>query len=200
MGKALLAVAALFISANTPLTAVAQSAAAATRISATTAPTIVDAANKVVGLAVNGGVILSVGGVRVFAPLQLTPLGTDPNVIEYSPVALQWAATITNVYFATNNCSGTPILYGAANVSGGSAPGLVAPWRPSIVVRTGNTATLYIAGTANPSNQAVNSNFTAYPTGNSDCTPYAEPASLPVFAIQSTMDLTRLHPEPLHVK
>ena len=165
-----------------------------------TPPVIVDATNKVVGLAVNappngnGGVIIKIGGAQVFVPVEAVPLST--NVYDgNSPTQLRWSTT-TNQYlsYASGDCSGAPSIV--------SIPGynLQSPWRPSVTVRTGNTAMLYVASTANPTTQMLSSNNSYYPYFLQTCNVYAAPGPFPVFAIQTTLDLTQTYPEPLHVQ
>jgi hypothetical protein len=147
-------------------------------------PVIVDARNNVVGPAYGQGVILSVQGIKVYVDLRHT---TDN--INFSPTDLSWGPMLA--LFPTPDCSGPPLILA------GPTNGIdTTPFRPALVVRNGNKATLYIAGTSVASNQTVDAE--EFPSGV--CGIFLGPYPLPAYAVEITVDLTQLHPEPLHVR
>jgi len=145
-------------------------------------PVIVDARNTVVGPAFGQGVILSVQGSEVYVDLSHSADG-----INYSATELSWGAFYSET-FATTDCSGPPLIPAA---NGGLTP---TPFKPAIVVRNGNTVTLYIAGTSAASNQQYHSYGLP-----SSCS--ALSGTTLAYSVGITVNnLTQLHPEPLHVR
>jgi hypothetical protein len=122
-------------------------------------------------------VVFRVQQIPVYVILEHVGVNTAGNV---SPTDLEWART--NVEFTSTDCSGTPLISASASSN---------PFRPSAVVRNGNTATLYIAGTAPAIPQQIHSSL------GLSCA--ALSIVDPVYSVVTTVDLTHLHPEPLRV-
>jgi hypothetical protein len=134
------------------------------------------------GIYYRGGVVLNVDGVFVFAGFaRVGGFGTG-QPLSSSELAWQYP----QLAYSGENCAGTPYIYYERGA-----------FRPSAIVRRGNTATLYIA----KDTQSQRVNFGSYVNSMN-----YEPCSngRPLFSenawpVERTVDLTQLHPEPLHI-
>jgi hypothetical protein len=145
-------------------------------------PKLFDANGKYVGNVVyfgepefgDPGVILNIHGALVYASIK-RPLD--------SPTQLQWHGFGPS--YSGPNCSGTVFVQYARG-----------PFRPAAIVRSGATATLYVASGTLQQMVTVQSTVTGPPE-----TCWSESSSyvIPAWTVESTFDLTQHYPEPLRV-
>jgi hypothetical protein len=156
-------------------------------------PVIVDARNTVVGPAYGAGVIVSVQGMNVYVDLAHSADNTN-----FSPTDLFWGLPNVSNFYPTGDCSGPPLIpagvFGSPN-GFGLGP-TVTPFRAAVPVRSGGTVTLYIAGTSPASNQQVNSE--QQNNGKPACGGFGQQRL--AYSVATIVNLTQLHPEPLHVQ
>jgi len=143
---------------------------------------VYDANGKFIGLlaANNGdpGVLLTINGTVTFAAITHWTNGDISSNTPYMPSKFEWSVT-NAVGFESADCNGKPVIY----------PSIVGP-RPSVVVREGGEAILYIAGDTNTVPIALHSQLLF-----TQCSKAS--ATSPWLRAEASYSLTRHHPEPL---
>ncbi|MFM0052771.1 hypothetical protein [Caballeronia grimmiae] len=131
----------------------------------------------------SGGVILNVNGVFVFAGFQRMGGGfATKEALSNSELAWQYP----QLMYTGENCTGTPYIYYERGA-----------FRPSAIARNGNTATLYIAKDMRSQRIGIGSHV-----GLLDSEACFNGPPVWVYEgwpVESTVDLTQLHPEPLRI-
>lgn len=135
------------------------------------------------GRGYDGGVVLNVKGVFVFAGFsRVGTFRSDGGGTASDEMMWQYP----RLAYSGENCSGTPYVYYERGT-----------FRPSAIERRGTTATLYIAGdTISEVTQFGSNIYEGYPP---PCDRGAPPRVDRAWPVESTIDLTQLHPEPLRI-
>jgi hypothetical protein len=150
-------------------------------------PVVADARNSVIGPAYAQGVIVSIGGTNVYVDTS-----HSADFANFSATNLSWGLANAVYQYPTSDCSGPPWVDAGVALSDYT----VTPFTPAIAVRNGSTVTLYIAGTSPPSLQQVNSRGSPIIPGDCSTISY----QILAYSVATTVNLTQLHPEPLHVR
>jgi hypothetical protein len=161
-------------------------------------PNVYDAQGALVGPLASAsgvsGVFLSVNGALTFAPIihsardySLGRLSAPRSASQY-----QWSDS-ASVPYASGDCSGTPLIPQPGNTQDTSVG------RPSLVVRIGADATLYVASDAYSSANVTGSFLT---TGVPSSCFRESPGNFtsPAWPAESAYPITQHYPEPLSVR
>jgi hypothetical protein len=132
------------------------------------------------GIDYDGGVVLELHGVFVFAGFSRAGGYQTKDALSNSEFVWQYP----RLAYDNPNCAGTPYVY----YEGG-------PYRPSAIERKGNTATLYIATDTTSKAVNISSNIGSYGYCFSGAPLYVSTG----WPVESTVDLTQLYPEPLRI-
>lgn len=156
-------------------------------------PKVYDARGEYVGqLGTNNGVdgvFLTISGAVTFVGVERASVGTQLSATQF-----QWT-TSSYIEYPSTDCSGPPVL---EYNNGRPTPYTLGP-RPSVAVRQGADVVLYVAGEADSTTVQAWS-YRTNPVMNV-CKTYS--ASLErgqVFALDTTYQLTQIHPEPLTIR
>ncbi|QCP55099.1 hypothetical protein FAZ95_38865 [Trinickia violacea] len=178
-----------------------------TTITAESPPEIVDANGNVVGVIglsgfdayghdISEGAVVRIGKVPVY--LEVSPYsapGATPSLTQQ----LYWHSE--NTYFPNTDCSGPPLIVDYGLLIGN--PILTGPYgfRPSALVTTANSATLYIATTGTPTQQIAQSVLNTS-AGTALTSPSCRTLGMTVqaYPLGTTVDLQQMFPAPLHIQ
>ncbi|MEZ2354725.1 hypothetical protein [Caballeronia sp. RCC_10] len=135
------------------------------------------------GSGYDGGVVLNVRGVFVFAGFsRVGKLRSDGGGTATDEMMWQYP----RLAYLSENCSGTSYVYYERGI-----------FRPSAIERRGTTATLYIA--RDTISEVTQFGSSIYDGDPPSCDRGAPPHSDRAWPVESTIDLTQLHPEPLRI-
>ncbi|SAL78632.1 hypothetical protein AWB66_05884 [Caballeronia telluris] len=144
--------------------------------------TVVGDVVYVSGIGYDGGVVLNVKGVFVFAGISRVGNVGPGGATSASEMRWQYP----QLAYSGENCSGTPYIYYERGA-----------FRPSAIERKGTTATLYIAQDTVSQTTPIGS-FGAV-IGDPICIRGAPVFVSKAWPVESTLDLTQLYPEPLRI-
>lgn len=144
---------------------------------------LMDAAGQDVGVVEQNGVQATIDNVTLFLPLERNPTPTGLSSTE-----LRWRSD-RPVHYASTDCSGTPLLTDGHAGAGRDI------YRPSRMVRVANTVRLFVAAPGTSAPVASNSTFSG-----SACVVNEVPVTVDAWTRLFDVDLSALHPEPLHIQ